>query len=848
MTEIIHNDVVKETALQYFDGDTLATDVWMSKYALKNKLGEYLESSPIDTIIRISKEIHRIEQKYPKPLSYETIYNYLKDFKNFIFGGSILFGLGNNDSYSSLGNCFFLDNGIDSYGGVMDLEERMIQLMKRRGGVGITLEHLRPKGALVNNSARSSTGAISFMKRFSNGTREVAQDGRRGALMESMASFHPEIEDFITVKDNLTEITGANISVKAFDDFINAAINDEDYILHWPENLSSNISDEYKSEIKYGDLVPHNEGYIKKIKAKQVWNLIIKQAWKNAEPGVLFWDNIIKESPADMYADVGFQTKGTNPCGEVTLSNADSCRLGSLNIMGVIDNPFTKYAKVDEDKLAYNARLGQRMMDDIIDLEEEKILSIIAKVDSGNEPAKIKAKEIDLWQTVLQVLRNGRRTGLGGLGLGDALAALNIKYATPAATLEVEKIQKIIAINSYKESILLAKERGAFKVFDFDKEINNDFLKRIWNELDSEYKTLWRTYGRRNISNLSYAPTGSLALLAQITSGIESVFKIYYRRRKKVNPGEDGVNVTFIDQNGDNWEEYNVLHRPFVQWVKEILNYEDIKSTESFLSVLKEDKLEELISESPWAGAQANELDYLEKVTMQGKIQKWVDHSISVTHNLPKDITVEEVNEIYLKAWEEGCKGVTIYREGSRSGVLVSINDDTENQEFKETIAPKRDKEAIADYYYAKANGKEFGLIVGLYKNTGRPYEVFAFENPEHKKNTTGKLIKIKRGQYKFVNGEFEIDDVQIATKNIEARALTLMVSMLLRHGAPIKHVNNVIKKIDENIVSFSSVIRRYLSRYDKEDTTEKCPECGGDIIVEDGCKRCSECSYSKCG
>jgi len=839
----IPEDEVRKSTLEYFKGDELATNVWMSKYALKTKEGGYLEKNPKDMFSRLAKEIHRIELRYPDPLSYDTIYKYLNNFKSFIFGGSILFGLGNSLSFSSLGNCFFIHNGVDSYGGIMDLEQRMIQLMKRRGGVGITLEHLRPKGALVNNSARSSTGAVSFMHRFSNGTREVAQDGRRGALMISMASFHPEIEDFITIKDDLTRVTGANISVKAYDDFLTAAKNDEDYILRWPENLDiSNINMEL---YPYGELVPYNNGYVKKIKAKGVWDLLVKQAHKNAEPGILFWDNIIKNSPADMYADEGFETKGTNPCGEVTLSNSDSCRLGSLNFMDFVDHPYTDNATLNKERIVKNTRIAQRLMDDIIDLEEEKVLQIIDKIKVGNESEKIKATEIDLWNTVLSVLKKGRRTGLGGLGLGDMLASLNITYGTKEATNLVEEVQKIIAVNSYKESIKLAKYRGSFEVFNFEKEIDNAFLQRIWNELDDYYKEMWKIYGRRNISNLSYAPTGTLGIIGQITSGIEPVFKLYYRRRKKVNPNDKNVNITFVDQNGDSWEEYNVIHRPFVKWVKEKLNYDSVEEAEKMLTVLEEDKLNELIEESPWAGAEAEQIDYIEKVYMQGAIQTWVDHSISVTHNLPKDITVEEVNDIYFKAWEAGCKGVTIYREGSRSGVLISKDEDNED-DFTETKAPKRPKELEADYYFAKANGKEFAVIVGLYKD--KPYELFAFENPEHKKHTHGKLIKIKRGQYKFVNGNFEIENVELATENIEARAMTLMLSMLLRHGAPIPHINNVIKKIDENIVSFSSAIRRTLSRYDKPaEIGELCPECGSKIIMQDGCKKCGNCGWSKC-
>ena len=835
---------VYSSTIKYFKGDELATNVWMSKYALKTKDGQYLESNPDDMIRRITNEIHKVELKHENPLQWEYIYNFLRDFKNFVFGGSILFGIGNKTSFSSLGNCFFIDNGIDSYGGIMDLEERMIQLMKRRGGVGITLEHLRPKGALVNNSAKSSTGAISFMHRFSNGTREVAQDGRRGALMISMLINHPEIKDFITVKDDLSQVTGANISVKVTDEFMNKVKNEEDFILRWPVDLD--ISELNYDDLKYDEFLPYNNGYITKVKANDVWNLIVKQAHKTAEPGVLFWDTIIKNSPADMYADKGFKTNGTNPCGEVTLSDSDSCRLGSLNLYSIVDNPFTEYASINWEKLKRNAYIAQRLMDDIIDLEEEKVLSILNKIKNDDISEEYKLKEISLWNRVLKVLKDGRRTGLGGLGLGDMFAALGIKYGTPEATELSYNIQRYITLNSYMSSIDLAEERAPFKVFDYDKEIKNEFLQRVYKLLPNEYRIKWERYGRRNISNLSWAPTGTLGIISQVTSGIEPVFKIYYRRRKKVNPNDENVNITFVDQNGDSWEEYNVLHRTFVKWYSIKTQNNDIEEVEKYLTNLKPEELDELVKESPWYGSEAEDIDYLEKVKMQGMIQQFVDHSISVTHNLPKDITIEEVDKIYKFAWEAGCKGLTIYRDGSRSGVLIT-KDSEDEDDFKETKAPKRPKELEADYYVAKSKGHEYGLVIGLYK--GKPYELFAFENPEYKKNTTGKIIKVARGQYKFVNGSFEKDNLELASDKIEERSLTLMVSMLLRHGAPIKHITNVVKKIDENIVSFSSVIRRYLLRYDKvEEDGEKCPECGGKIIMQDGCKKCASCGWSKCG
>lgn len=858
MGEIYSEAQIREEGLIYFKGDILATNVWINKYALKTKKGDYLELTPDDTLRRIAKEIERAEAKYPNPLSHTKIYNAIKGFQNFIFGGSILFGLGNNEQVSSLGNCFFIDNGSDSYGGIMNTEESMIQLMKRRGGVGITLEHLRPETSVVNNAAQSSTGAVSFMDRFSHGTREVAQDGRRGALMITMHVSHPDIVDFIMKKDDLTKVTGANVSVKVTDEFMEAVEQNDDFILAWPIQKKQ---PEIREQIPYNSIHILEDGiHVRRVKAREVWNTIINQAHKNAEPGVLFWDNVIKESPADMYADLGFKTLGTNPCGEVPLSPFDSCRLGSVNVFPLVEDPFTKDAQFNWTKLAKNSRLAQRFMDDIVYLEEEKINTIIKKIKSDPEDPKIKRTELETWQKVLKVLKDGRRTGVGMLGVGDSLAAMGLKFGTPEATKFVENISKCIAINSYRETVQLAKERGSFPIWDADKEAPNPFIRRIISENfdNKEYKT-YLDSGRRNIATLSIAPTGSLAILAQTTSGIEPVFKVYYRRRRKVNPGEDNVKVDFVDENGDSWEEYNVIHVPFINWVhtqeplglimelKESLETLTYEKTHDYLKRLPEASLDELVSKSPWAGSESHDIDYMEKVRMQGAIQKWVDHSISVTHNLPEKITVSEVNDIYFEGWKSGCKGLTIYREGSRTGVLLSKKD--EEGEFKETTAPKRGKELPADYYVAKAQGREFAVIIGL--KEGKPYEVFAFENPPASKNTKGKTIKIKKGHYKFVNGEFEIEDVQLAAERVEERTLTLTASMLLRHGAPVKHVNNVIKKIDENITSFSSVVRRYLSRYIPEEIDlEACPVCGDKLIMQDGCVKCvnPECGYSRCG
>jgi ribonucleotide reductase alpha subunit len=547
-------------------------------------------------------------------------------------------------------------------------------------------------------------------------------------------------------------------------------------------------------------------------------------------------------------------------CGEVPLSPYDSCRLGSLNVFMFVDDPFTAESEFRWDKLGKKARIAQRFMDDIVELEEEKIQKIIDKIESDPEDIEVKRTELNTWKRVLEVLRNGRRTGVGILGLGDAMAALGIKFGTPEATKFAEDVQKCIAINSYKETVNLAKERGSFPIWNADLEASNPFIRRIIadNFGKDEYKD-YLDYGRRNIATMSIAPTGSLAIEAQTTSGIEPVFKIFYRRRKKVNPGDENVNITFVDQNGDSWEEYNVIHKPFVNWYynKFVNEGTPLEEAETYLKNLEEKALEELVSESPWGGAESHDIDYIEKINMQGAIQKWVDHSISVTHNLPEKISEEEVNNIYFHGWKAGCKGLTIYREGSRTGVLLSNKEkETTNTEFKESKAPKRPKELPADYYVAKAQGREFAIIIGRWveedgTETNRPYEIFAFENPPGKKNTKGKIIKVKQGHYKFVNGEFEIEELQLAADSVEHRMLTLTASMLLRHGAPIRHVNNVIKKIDDGITTFSSVVRRYLSRYIEEEVIdgEKCPTCGGNnISLEEGCRHCLDCGWSACG
>jgi ribonucleotide reductase alpha subunit len=1302
-----------ENSLNYFSGNSLASDVWTKKYALKLN-GKWEEGNPAETISRIVNEFVRMENNFLNPLSKEIIESYLDLFKHFIPAGSILFGLGNPYQISSLGNCFFIHNNADSYGGIFNLDESIVQLMKRRGGVGVTLENLRPAQSKVNNAAQTSTGAVSFAPRYSYSTQEVAQDGRRGALMISMHINHPDIKNFILMKDDLTKVTSANISVKVTDEFMIAVENDEDYILRWPVKKEQPILSE---QIIYNRLYKREDGsYIMKVRAKELWEMIIKQAHKNAEPGVLFWDAMTKESPADCYKEFGFETLGTNPCvvgntliavadgrnavsikqlseegkdvpvyclndngklsiktmrnprvtgynqpiykvtlengheikvtenhkfrlasgeyketkklqygdslhiltkyvasleeifkrsnsrsanywwlkngnetnksehrfiyeqfsdnkiesgnvihhkdfkslnntfenlesmskidhdiyhgnlikgennpyfkmsaeskykfashkglsnhtayqisneeflnkgfelgkqlgrrfneaewinyaeknnlpkfitsfrgfngihefsmyiasklgyeyndkdprllkryneallngynvkitdnndlivericeeckkpfwtyyntreyavcstscsnryvnrttdtnkrrkdtinktyeqkekiktqnqlkifsdlkfklkkepsynewifackenkipyrlgtkyslnsweevkehaefynhkvilvelcgyenvyngtvdnyhnffcggfeektksnktkllfvnnlqcGEVGLSSHDSCRLGSINLNNVVKDPYTKDAKIDYNLLSKVTRVSQRLMDDIVSLEEEKIMAIIAKIKGDPEDPELKRTELNLWTKVLDVLKRGRRTGVGVLGLGDMLAKLGIKYGTKEATKLIDKVFETIAVNSYRESVQLAKERGCFPIWNADKEAQNPFIIRvISNHFTTEEYNDYLKYGRRNIANLSIAPTGTLALLAKTTSGIEPVFKIYYKRRRKINSEETNVHVDFKDDNGDSWQEYNVFHPEFIEWFVDTSKDKKFtnKQAEDFLKDLPDVELDIIVAKSPWAGSESYNVDYIEKVNMQGVIQKWIDHSISVTHNLPANISIEEVNKIYFQAWKSGCKGCTIYREGSRAGVLIS---NKKEDEFKKNDAPKRPRELNADYYVTTASGIKYAVIIGLWKDTNKPYEIFAFENPPMDKNVKGKIIKVKKGHYKFINGEFEIDNIQLAAERVEQRAHTIFLSMLLRHGAPIEHIVHVAKKVDENITSFSSACRRILSRYVVLEENERCPNCGSKLVREEGCVHCDSCEYSKC-
>lgn len=859
MTIFKYDDVYNET-IKWFNGDKLATSAWISKYALRNTKSDLLEKSPTDMICRIRDEIYRIEQKYNSTISKDEINRILKSFGYFVFGGSPMFGIGNKYSLSSLGNCFVAGNEYDSYSGIMKTDEELVNLMKRRAGVGISISHLRPKSSLVSNAAKTSTGVVSFMNRYSNTTEEVAQEGRRGALMITIDISHPDVKEFITIKSDRKKIRAANISVKVTDEFMNAAENDSDYILRFP--IETDItqpefnflinSTVYDIQMKLDNII------IIKIKAKQIWDLIIEQAHKNAEPGVLFWDTIIRESPADSYSDVGFKTISTNPCGEIPLSIYDSCRLGALNLYQFVKDPFTKNAKFDFISFSYIVYQVQRFMDDLIELENEKIDDIITKIKlKDTEPDDIKDRDLKLWESIKEKLELGRRTGLGVTGLGDMLAALDKPYATKETTKYVEKIFKTLAINSYKSSISMAKERGSFLAYDYNKEKDNIFINRILNELDDEYKELYKQYGRRNIANLTVAPTGTLSLMTRTTSGIEPVFKQYYKRRRKVNSNDDDFNDPdlVIDDNGIKWKEYFILHPKLNDW------YKIYDPSGGELKNKSEQELDNILEKSPYYKSISNVIDFIEKVKMQGKIQKWVDHSISVTHNLPSTITTKEVNDIYFIAWKSGCKGVTIYRDGSLQGVLVDSNDSSLNStdvrngtRIHPNPAPKRPKELECDIYHVTALSRKWVVLVGLL--SGDPYEVFAFKETKvsiHNKFKHGKLVKVKSGHYNLIIPDvLELNDITNLFDRDEQEVVTRLLSWGSRHGGGIKFAVETLNKSGDSIASFSKAIARTLKKYIKDDelpTHTRCPNCNelDGLIYKEGCEACKYCEYTKC-
>lgn len=827
-------------ATEYFKGDALAANVWMNKYALKNSDGAFFELTPDDMHWRIAKEIARIEKKYPHPLSEEEVYSLLKDFKYIIPQGSPMAGIGNNYQVSSLSNCFVIGSDHDSYGGILKVDQEQVQLMKRRGGVGHDLSHIRPQGSPVKNSALTSTGIVPFMERFSNSTREVAQDGRRGALMLSISIKHPDSEKFINAKLEEGKVTGANISVKIDDEFMKAVVGNKKYIQQYPVDSK-------------------NPKTTKEINARELWDKIIHNAWQSAEPGVLFWDTIKRESVPDCYADLGFKTTSTNPCGEIPLCPYDSCRLLAINLYSYVENPFTKEASFNSDLFTKHAHYAQRIMDDIIDLEAEKIDNILAKIDADPEDTETKRTERNMWLNIQNRTLQGRRTGIGITAEGDMLAALGSRYGTKAATTFSVEVHKLLAIEVYRSSVELAKQRGAFPVYNTEREKNNPFILRLKEAAPTLYENMAK-YGRRNIALLTIAPTGSVSICSQTTSGIEPVFLVNYKRRRKVNPNDKNVTVSFVDELGDTWEEYNVFHPKFLIWL-EVNGYDPDK-----VKAYSDKDLAPIIEKSPYYKATSNDIDWVSKVRMQGAIQKWVDHSISVTVNVPKDTPEELVSEIYQTAWESGCKGMTIYREGSRSGVLISnenkSNDEVE--EFRETKAPPRPKALEADIVRFQNDYEKWIAVVGLID--GKPYEIFTgkadnFYLPPWVNK--GWVIKSKeenqRARYDF---QFEDKDGYKITIEGLSRSFNKefwnyakLISGILRHGMPIPFAVDLVSNLtldNDSITTWKNGVVRALKKYIADGTAakQKCPECGDQrgLVYQDGCLTCKSCGYSKCG
>ncbi|MFI3314522.1 MAG: adenosylcobalamin-dependent ribonucleoside-diphosphate reductase [Rikenellaceae bacterium] len=822
----------------YFGGDDLAATVWVSKYALKDSFGNIYESSPAMMHERIASEIERIENKYPNPMSKEEVFGLIDKFKYIIPQGGPMTGIGNKLQIASLSNCFVIGhkNPADSYGGIIRIDEEQVQLMKRRGGVGHDLSHLRPSGTPVLNSALTSTGIVPFMERYSNSTREVAQDGRRGALMISLSVKHPDAEKFIDAKVDTGKVTGANISIKLDDEFMRSAINNKKYQQQFP--IDSN-----------------NPTITSEIDAAALWKKIVHNAWKSAEPGILFWDTIIKESVPDCYADLGYNTVSTNPCGEIPLCPYDSCRLLAINLYGYVENPFTKEAFFNEELFESHIMRAMRIMDDIIDLEIEKIDGIIAKIANDPEDNDIRGVEINLWQKIKDKAQEGRRTGLGITAEGDMLAALGLCYGSEEGTKFATKVQKMLAVGAYRASVELAKERGAFAIYSAEREQNNPMIKRIANEDAALYEQMCK-YGRRNIAMLTIAPTGTTSLMSQTTSGIEPLFLPYYTRRRKVNPNDQDVLISYVDEVGDSWEEYNVFHHKFLVWA-ETQGYSRLK-----IEHMSGNELSELVKKSPYHKATSNDIDWVSKVKMQGDIQKWVDHSISVTVNLPNSATQELVADVYRTAWECGCKGVTVYRDGSRDGVLVAAKDEPKTAHE----APlKRPQVLEADIVRFRNGSEEWITFVGIFN--GQPYEVFTGKNDEDtlyipKRINKGYIIKVREedGTKRY---DFQYEDKYGYMNTIGGISRLFdetfwnyakLISGVLRNGMPIMHVVRLVSSLhfdSESINTWKSGVARSLSKYIPNGTmaSKRCPECGEEsLIYQEGCLVCSSCGHSKCG
>ena len=844
--QIYSYDEAYEESLRYFQGDELAARVWVNKYAVKDSFGNIYEKSPEDMHWRIANEVARIESKYPNALTAKELYDLLDHFKYIVPQGSPMTGIGNDYQVASLSNCFVIgvDGAADSYGAIIKIDEEQVQLMKRRGGVGHDLSHIRPKGSPVKNSALTSTGLVPFMERYSNSTREVAQDGRRGALMLSVSIKHPDSEAFIDAKMTEGKVTGANVSVKLDDAFMQAAVDGKPYLQQYPIDSS-------------------DPTFTKEIDASTLWKKIVHNAWKSAEPGVLFWDTIIRESVPDCYADLGYRTVSTNPCGEIPLCPYDSCRLLAINLYSYVVNPFKPNAYFDFDLFKKHVALAQRIMDDIIDLELEKIERIMHKIDEDPENDEVKRAERVLWEKIYKKSGQGRRTGVGITAEGDMLAALGLRYGTEEATEFSEKVHKTVALGAYRSSVEMAKERGAFEIYDNKREQNNPFIQRL-TEADPELYEEMKKYGRRNIACLTIAPTGTTSLMTQTTSGIEPVFLPVYKRRRKVNPNDTNVHVDFVDETGDAFEEYIVFHHKFVTWM-EANGYDPSKR-------YSQEEIDELVAKSPYYKATSNDVDWLMKVKMQGRIQKWVDHSISVTINLPNDVDEDLVNRLYVEAWKSGCKGCTVYRDGSRSGVLISAKSDKDKKEElppckPPTVVEVRPRILEADVVRFQNNKEKWVAFVGLLD--GHPYEIFTGLQDDDegillpKSVTSGRIIKnidedgTKRYDFQFENKRGYKTTIEGLSEkfNKEYWNYAKLISGVLRYRMPIEQVIKLVGSLQlnsENINTWKNGVERALKKYIQDGTEakgKKCPNCGNETLVyQEGCLICTTCGASRCG
>jgi len=825
-----------QASLKYFKGDDLAARVWVNKYALKDSYGNIFELTPDDMHRRLAKEISRIENRYPNPLSEEEIYSLLKDFKYIVPQGGPMTGIGNEYQVASLSNCFVVGNNADSYGGIMMVDQEQVQLMKRRGGVGHDLSHIRPAGSPVKNSALTSTGIVPFMERFSNSTREVAQDGRRGALMLSVSIKHPDSGNFIDAKMTEGKVTGANVSVKIDDEFMQSVRENKPYTQQYPVESK-------------------NPSFTRDINAGDLWKKIVHNAWKSAEPGILFWDTVIRESVPDSYADLGYKTVSTNPCGEIPLCPYDSCRLLAINLFSYVEKPFTKKAKFNFELFRKHVRYAQRIMDDIIDLELEKIEAITGKVGSDKEDEEIKRVESNLWNKIREMAINGRRTGIGITAEGDMLAALGLVYGTDNAIDFSVEVHKSVAMEAYRGSVLLAKDRGAFPIYDSNREKENPYIKRLAEADPALYEDMVK-HGRRNIALLTIAPTGTTSLMTQTTSGIEPVFMPVYKRRRKVNPNDKDVRVDFVDEIGDSWEEYIVFHHKFKDWMK--LNGYDVNKKYT------DEELDKMVAESPYYKATSNDVDWVAKVKMQGQIQKWVDHSISVTINLPSDVDEELVGELYFTAWESGCKGVTVYRDGSRSGVLLSTKDKTEK---KGSFPTKRPEVLEADVVRFQNSKDKWIAFIGLIDD--KPYEIFTGLADDEdgillpRSVTRGRIIK-SRDENGVARYDFQYLNKRGYKTTIEGLSYKFnpifwnyakLISSVLRHGMAIQKVVDLVTSLQfdiDTINTWKNGVARALKKYIPNGTSVDGATCGGcgseNVVYQEGCLICKDCGSSKCG